>query len=85
MKERHWGGKNGFGEGRYRDFQVIKIVSYPLVIYTTINQLPNSSMARAGTMVAQISPTNSANIFGYTMRQGPEGSKKSKSLSPVMR
>lgn len=37
MHEGYWGGKNRFGEGKYRDFEVIKIFSYPMVVYAYYN------------------------------------------------
>jgi|GEM_PF-3949870 len=33
MKEGYWGGANRFGEGKYKDAQVVKIFSYPVVMY----------------------------------------------------
>lgn len=37
MREGYWGGKNRFGEGKYQDFEVVKIFSYPLVVYAYYN------------------------------------------------
>lgn len=37
MNEGYWGGTSRFGEGKYQDFQVIKIFSYPLVVYAYYN------------------------------------------------
>ena len=37
MKEGYWGGKNRFGEGKYKDFQVVKIFAYPMVVYAYYN------------------------------------------------
>ncbi len=37
MKEGYWGGKSRFGEGKYAGFTVIKIFSYPMVVYAYYN------------------------------------------------
>ena len=37
MKEGYWGGEGRFGEGMYKDFEVIKIFSYPMVVYAYYN------------------------------------------------
>lgn len=37
MNEGYWGGANRFGEGKYKDFEVIKIFSYPMVVYAYYN------------------------------------------------
>lgn len=37
MNEGYWGGKNRFGEGKYKDFEVVKIFSYPMVVYAYYN------------------------------------------------
>lgn len=33
MQEGYWGGTSRFGEGKYKDAQVVKIFSYPMVMY----------------------------------------------------
>jgi len=37
MKEGYWGGTSRFGEGKYKDFEVVKIFSYPMVVYAYYN------------------------------------------------
>ena len=37
MKEGYWGGQSRFGEGKYKDFEVVKIFSYPMVVYAYYN------------------------------------------------
>ncbi|TAE30205.1 MAG: hypothetical protein EAZ91_10785 [Cytophagales bacterium] len=37
MQEGYWGGTSRFGEGNYKDFQVVKIFSYPMVVYAYYN------------------------------------------------
>lgn len=37
MKEGYWGGQSRFGEGNYKDVQVVKIFSYPIVVYAYYN------------------------------------------------
>ncbi len=37
MKEGYWGGESRFGEGEYQDFKVVKIFSYPMVVYAYYN------------------------------------------------
>ncbi len=37
MKEGYWGGSSRFGEGQYKDVQVVKIFSYPMVVYAYYN------------------------------------------------
>lgn len=36
MQEANWGASK-FGEGRYKDYQVVKIFSYPMVVYAYYN------------------------------------------------
>lgn len=33
MQEGYWGGTSRFGDGKYKDAQVVKIFSYPIVMY----------------------------------------------------
>jgi hypothetical protein len=37
MKEGYWGGQSRFGQGKYKDFEVVKIFSYPVVVYAYYN------------------------------------------------
>lgn len=37
MKEGYWGGQSRFGEGQYKDVQVVKIFSYPMAVYAYYN------------------------------------------------
>ena len=37
MQEGYWGGSSRFGEGKYKGFQVVKIFSYPMVVYAYYN------------------------------------------------
>ncbi|WP_157579125.1 hypothetical protein [Spirosoma montaniterrae] len=37
MREGSWGGTSRFGEGTYKDFEVVKIFSYPMVVYAYYN------------------------------------------------
>lgn len=37
MQEGYWGGIGRFGEGKYKDFRVVKIFSYPMVVYAYFN------------------------------------------------
>lgn len=37
MKEGYWGGSSRFGEGKYKNFEVVKIFSYPMVVYAYYN------------------------------------------------
>ena len=37
MQEGYWGGIGRFGEGKYTDFQAVKIFSYPMVLYAYYN------------------------------------------------
>jgi hypothetical protein len=37
IKEGYWGGQSRFGEGNYKDVEVVKIFSYPMVVYAYYN------------------------------------------------
>ncbi len=37
MKEGYWGGVSRFGEGQYKNVEVVKIFSYPMVVYAYYN------------------------------------------------
>ncbi len=50
MKEGYWGGQSRFGEGNYKDFEVVKIFSYPMVVYAYYNPKTNQFDGAGGAM-----------------------------------
>ena len=50
MKEGEWGGQSRFGEGKYKDFEVVKIFSYPMVVYAYYNPTTKQFDGAGGAM-----------------------------------
>ncbi len=50
MKEGYWGGQSRSGEGNYKDFEVVKIFSYPMVVYAYYNPTTKQFDGAGGAM-----------------------------------
>ncbi|QIP13428.1 hypothetical protein G8759_12710 [Spirosoma aureum] len=50
MKEGQWGGADRLGEGKYKNMQVVKIFSYPMVVYAYYNPITRRFDGAGGAM-----------------------------------
>jgi hypothetical protein len=74
MQEGYWGGASRFGEGKYKNFQVVKIFSYPMVVYAYYNPTTRK-FDGAGGATYQFNGTTLTETNQFWSWQ-PDGSRK---------